>query len=128
MYLKRPSNISAILSGLIIGAITHWFQPYNQSEIFGVHIYYCVGVAAFMVGLIIVLSRNVSPIQVALYISLGLVFAILGRIIYDTTFWDSTSHNLAPFEIMGGGGVGLISALIGGYLAVAIKIMRKRMN
>jgi hypothetical protein len=45
------------------------------------------------------------------------------RILFDITFWDSTSHNLAPFEIIFYGIFIVPSAIAGGYIGLLINKM-----
>ena len=92
--------IGITLAGLIIGGIAYWFQPYNQDTVLGINMYLIMTVGAFFASLFLTLFVNEKRLIIALLVSLGVVLAVVARIIYDTTFWDSTSHNMAPFEII----------------------------
>ena len=63
------------------------------------------------------LLLNQNPWRVGLLITLGVILSVIIRIIYDTIFWDSTSHNLAPFEVIFAGFQSFPMAFIGAYLA-----------
>ena len=120
--MKTQVKIWIIFIGLIIGGIAYWFQPYKElAAPLGIHVYliWCLG--AFWGALFLMVYLNKSPSLISLFLTLGIVLAVLARIIYDTTFWDSTSHNLAPFEIFYCGVITVPCAFAGSFLVVAIK-------
>jgi len=119
--MKTKITILLILIGILIGAISYWFQPYNQLNVFGVHTRLIWSLGAFFGSLLLYILVDEKPFKIALLISLGVMLAIIFRIIYDTIFWDSTSHNLAPFEVIVCGMVTIPSAFAGSYLVVLIK-------
>jgi len=119
--MEKKIRTAITLVGLIIGAIAYWFQPYNQNTVFGISIWLIISLSAFIASFLLKLFINEKPLKIALLVSLGVALAVLARIIYDTTFWDSTSHNLAPFEIVILGIVAIPYALLGGYLAFLLK-------
>ena len=98
--MKSKITILIIIVGLIIGGISYWFQPYNEMTIFGSNIYLIWSIGAFLGALFLMIIFKKMPVQISLFLTLGVVIAVLLRIIYDTTFWDSTSHNLAGIEII----------------------------
>ena len=126
--MKKKAVLTATLAGLFIGGLSYWFQPYNQYQVFGIHVFWIMSIGSLIAAFILTMMQNSSPIKMSLYIALALVFAILARIIYDTMFWDSTSHNLVPFEIIPAGIISLVSALIGAYVAVGIKILTHQLE
>ena len=69
-----------------------------------------------------------KPPKIALLVSLGVALAVLLRIIYDSIFLDSTSHNLAPFEIIICGIITIPCAFVGVYLGLLIKKVKTRFN
>lgn len=119
--MKNKIGIWITLVGLIIGGLAYWFQPYNESTVFGINMYLIMSVGAFFASMLLMLSLSQKPTKIALFVSLGVILAVLARIIYDTAFWDATSHNLAPFEIIISGIVTIPCAFIGVYLAFFIK-------
>ena len=123
--MKNKARIGATLVGLIIGGISYWFQPYNQIQILGSNIPLVWSLGAFFGSLLLMIYFNEKPPKIALLISLGVALAVLARIIYDTTFWDATSHNLAPFEIILCGIITIPSAFMGVYLALLMKKLKK---
>jgi uncharacterized membrane protein YccC len=123
--MKNKARIGATLVGLIIGGISYWFQPYNQIQILNSNIPLVWSLGAFFGSLLLMIYFNEKPPKIALLISLGVALAVLARIIYDTIFWDATSHNLAPFEIILCGIITIPSAFMGVYLALLMKKLKK---
>lgn len=64
--------------------------------------------------------------KVGLLITFGVVLVLIIRIIYDLIFWDSTSYNLAPFEVIFGGLQSLPMAFFGAYLKKVIQNLKKQ--
>ena len=122
---KRKGIILTILSGLAIGAVNFWFQPYNKIQILGSIIPYIWSAGAFLGALVFVLVLNKKPSKTAVFISLAIMLAVLLRIIYDVGFWDKYSHNLAPLEILFCGIITFPSAFAGAYLAVLFRRFKK---
>lgn len=123
--MKSKAGIVTTLTGAIIGGMAYWFQPYNQSTVLGINIWLIIGIGAFIASFLLQLFVNEKPAKIALLVSLGVALAVLARIIFDVTFWDSTSHNLAPFEIIICGIVTVPSAFVGVFLAHLIKKLKK---
>ncbi len=123
--MKIKAGIVTTLTGAIIGGMAYWFQPYNQSTVLGINIWLIIGIGAFIASFLLQLFVNEKPAKIALLVSLGVALAVLARIVYDVTFRDSTSHNLAPFEIIICGIVTVPSAFIGVYPAFLIKKYKK---
>ena len=71
---------------------------------------------------------NEKPYKIAMLIFLGVVLAVMARILYDTIFWDKTSHNLAPFEILLCGIITIPSAFLGVYLTLLFKKVQSQFN
>jgi uncharacterized membrane protein YccC len=116
--MKNKLRIWITLVGLIIGGIAYWFQPYGQDTVLGINMWLIMSMGAFIASFLLMLFVNEKPPKIALLISLGVALAVLARIIYDTTFYDSTSHNMAPFEIIICGIVTIPSAFVGVYLGL----------
>ena len=119
-------GIGITLVGLIIGGIAYWFQPYNHLQILGSNLTFVLSLGSFLTSLLLMLFLNEKPSKIALLISLGMALAVLARIICDTTFWDATSHNLAPFEIIFCGIITIPSAFVGVYLALIVKRIKNK--
>jgi uncharacterized membrane protein YccC len=118
MKNKIRIRIGITLVGLVIGGIAYWFQPYGQDTVLGINMWLIMSMGAFIASFLLMLFVNEKPPKIALLISLGVALAVLARIIYDTTFYDSTSHNMAPFEIIICGIVTIPSAFVGVYLGL----------
>ncbi len=122
--MANKVRIGITVVGLIIGGIASWFQPYNQMKLFGLHIWLIMSAGAFLSSIFLILYLKEKPLKVALLVSLGVALAVVARIIFDLTFWDSSSHNLAPFEIIICGIITFPSAIAGGYLGFLISQVR----
>ena len=111
-------RIGITLVGLIMGGIANWFQPYNQDTVLGINMCLIMSMGAFIASFLLKLFVNEKSPQIALLVSLGVLLAVLARIIYDTTFYNSTSHNMAPFEIIICGIITVPSAFAGAYVGL----------
>lgn len=123
--MKNYLKLSPLLIGLVIGAITYWFQPYNQTELAGMSLWLILGALAFMAALIYSFLNEPKALRLAFFLSLGVLLGNLIRIIYDIQFWDPSSHNLAPFELILAFVCSFPSALIGAYIGLAITLKLK---
>lgn len=120
-------NSWIILIGVIIGAISYWFNPYNDLYFLGIHIWILMGVGAFLGAILSRLLFLTKTSKCALFLTLGILISVLLRIIYDITFWDPTSHNLAPFEIIIAALITLPASFLGSFLAKAF-VSDRRIN
>lgn len=120
--MKNKIRIGITLVGLVIGGIAYW---YGEIGIPGSVLTWSLG--TFLGSLLLMFFVNEKPPKIALLVSLGVALAVLLRIIYDTIFVDSTSHNLAPFEIIICGIITIPSAFVGVYLGLLIKKFRNNL-
>lgn len=120
-------NFWIILIGVIIGAISYWFNSYNDLYFLGIHIWILMGVGAFLGAILSRLLFLTKTSKSALFLTLGILISVLLRIIYDITFWDPTSHNLAPFEIIIAALITLPASFLGSFLAKAF-VSDRRIN
>lgn len=123
--MKTKVKIWVTLVGILIGAISYWRIPYSEINLLEINIWLFVGSGTLIGSLFSTLFFNQKPWKVGLLITLGVILAVIIRIIYDLTFWDSTSHNLAPFEVIFGGLQSLPMAFVGAYLAKIIQNFKK---
>lgn len=123
--MKKYLKLIPFLIGLFIGIITYWFQPYNQTELGGISIWLIIGALSFIGALIFSFLNEPKAFRLAFFISLGVLLANLIRICYDIQFWDPTSHNLAPFELIFAFVCSFPSALVGAYIGAFIPISFK---
>lgn len=114
-------KFSAILVGMFVGITTYWFVAYNEKSLMGIHIYILMSLEAFLGSFLLSFYFNKQPSQIAFLIYLGLILSITLRIIYDISFWDSTSHNLAPIELFLFTLITLPPGFAGTYLAQFIR-------
>lgn len=92
-------KIDAILLGILCGALSYWFNPYNDMYVEGMNIYVILGIAVFVSALGLGLVYKKSNLLTPVLICLGVVIAAMARILDDTRI-DPTDHNLFPFEIL----------------------------
>jgi len=123
--MKANVKIWVTLVGILIGAISYWRIPYVEINLLEINIWLFVGSGTLIGAFFLTLFFDQKPWKVGLLITLGVILAIIIRIIYDITFWDSTSHNIAPFEVILGGLQSLPMAFVGGYLAKIIQKFKK---
>lgn len=123
--MKKNRKVGAILIGLVVGAISYWFQPYNQTEIAGISIWLIMGAGSFIGALVYSFLLESKAHKIALPLTIGVLIAILSRILYDTILWDPTSHNLAPFEFIFAIIACFPSALVGAFIGSFIPISFK---
>jgi hypothetical protein len=114
--MKNKLNFRLALLGLCIGALGYWFQAYNQTTLFGYSIWALMGGASFLGGFAFRLLFPAKAVQIGSWMVLGILSAVLLRIVYDSVFWDPTSHNLAPFELAFTGLITFPAAFFGGLL------------
>ena len=119
--MKKKNNSWIIVVGILIGAISYWRIPYEEMNLLDIQLWLLVGLGTLIGSLLLTLYFNQKPSKVALLITFGVVLSVIIRIIYDVTFWDSTSHNLAPFEVVIGGFQSFPMAFLGAYIAKIIK-------
>lgn len=119
--MKNKIKIRFVITlvGLIVGGLAYWFKPYGELGMPEIVLPWSLG--AFFASFLLKFFVNEKLPQIALLVSLGVALAVLARIIYDTTFWDSTSHNLAPFEIIICGIITIPAAFAGAYLGLLFK-------
>jgi len=123
--MKPKVTIWLALVGILIGAISYWRIPYDEMNYFEMSIWLFVGCGALIGSIFSTLFFKQEPWKVGLFITLGVVLSVIIRIIYDVAFWDSTSHNLAPFEVILSGLQSLPMAFVGAYLAKIIQTIKK---
>lgn len=114
--MKNNESLWVTIVGMIVGGISYWFNEYNIMEIGGISIYLIMGVGSLIGSMLMQYRYKLKPVKSAQFISLGVIFSVLIRIIFDTAFVDSTSHNLAPFEVIIAATIAFPCALIGAYL------------
>jgi hypothetical protein len=115
--MKNKESLWIIIIGMVIGGISYWFNDYNVMNISGISIYLIMSAGSLFGAMLIAFKLNVKPLKCARLISFGVILSVLIRILFDTTFVDSTSHNLAPFEIIIAAAIAFPCAIIGAYLA-----------
>ena len=117
--MKNKIEYQIILVGLIAGGISYWFNPYNR-PLFGISIFTIMVISTFIGSFFLTILLIEKPYKIALLATLGVILAVIARIIFDGIM-DPTSHNLAPFEIIICGSITIISTLVGAYFALLIK-------
>ncbi len=123
--MKTGTTLWVILTGLLVGAACYWPVPYAEINLLELYPWLLASSAALAGALLFTMFLSQKPWKIALSMTLGVVLAILIRIIYDTTFRDATSHNLAPFELIIVGLQTLPAAFAGAYLGLLFKKLKK---
>jgi uncharacterized membrane protein YfcA len=123
--MKKKIKMGIMLVGTLIGAISYWRIPYAELDFSDIKLWLFVGVGTLIGSFFSTLFFRQNPWQVALFITLGVVLAVLIRIIYDVTFWDSKSHNLAPFEMVYSVLQAWPMALVGAYAAMVLQKLKQ---
>lgn len=120
----RTNKFTAFVLGVLAGAISTWFQPYNELEIFGVDYRIIMSVAALLFAFLFRYFSEAKTYTTGIYIGAGILSALILRIIVDLLS-DSTDHNLWPIEVAIFVLIAFPSAFIGAYLAELFRLMRK---
>ena len=118
--MKAKVNILIIVVGILIGAIAYWFQPADQLNE-GFYVVSVWSIGAFLGALFLMILLNKKPYLISLFLTLGVEFALLARIIYDDATLDIAYHNLAPFDIIFCALIVFPCAFIGSFLVLLIK-------
>ena len=87
------------LTGFFFGALSYWFNAYNDLNLLGFNIYYIMGISSFISAIVLGLKFKNFIFRIPIYFCLALILAAFMRIIYDVLMIDATHHNLFPFEI-----------------------------
>lgn len=120
----RTNKFSAFVLGVLAGAISTWFQPYNELDIFGVDYRIVMSVAALLFAFFFSYFSKTKTYTTGLYIGTGILSALLLRIIADIIS-DSIDHDLWPIEVAIFVLIAFPSAFIGAYLAELLRLMKK---
>lgn len=123
--MKIKTGILILLAGVAAGGISFWFNPYNEMTLGGVHIYTILAGGIFVISLILPLVVKEKPVKIVLWIYAGMMISLLLRVIFDITFIDRSSHNLAPFELILSSLVAFPAAFTGAY---AGRLVRRLCN
>jgi len=118
MKLQFLSRFTFI--GFILGGISYWLLPYNEMYLMGIHVWAVMAIGSFLASFITASLVNGSRSKIALSISGGVVLAVIGRIFFDLLVVDSTSHNLAVFEIIVAVLLTLPNTFLGSYFSSLI--------
>jgi len=124
--MNKKTGILILLAGVMAGGISFWFNPYNEMTLGGVHIYTILAVGIFVISLILPLVVKEKPMKIVLWIYAGIMISLLLRAIFDITFIDRASHNLAPFEFILSSLVAFPAAFAGAYAGRVIRRLCNR--
>jgi hypothetical protein len=123
--MKSKTTILIIVAGILAGAISSWFNEYNQLTVFGISIRLLLAITSFAASFLMSLFYSESNAKIPLLISAGVLMALAGRIIFDL-YIDSTSHNLFPFEMLISFSISFSCAFVGSFLASLYKKKKNR--
>ncbi len=106
----------AFVLGLMAGAFSTWFTPYNELEIQGLDYRIIMAVSALFLSFGYRRLTATNTFNTGLFLGAGIIFALVLRIIFDITF-QTMAHDLWPLEIAIFVVIAFPSAFIGAYLA-----------
>ncbi len=111
-------HILYLAGGFVVGIFYAWFNDYNSPTAFGMNLRTMLMTSSSILAFLLVYVDSGKVLWTALLITAGVSLAVVMRIVFDVTMIDSSSHNLAPFEIIIAGGLTMITSLIGGGMAL----------
>lgn len=115
---------AALVLGLLCGAATYSFRLAPGYEL-NAGVFFQMGLLAFLSTLLTAIFFKVFEVLGPVFLCVGFMMAVFGRIFYDGLFTDSTSHNLWPFEMLIILAVVAPSAFAGAGVAHLVNRMRK---
>ncbi len=124
--MKNKMKLFSSIIGVVCGALSYWFNSYNDMYIGEINIYYLMAILSFVSAVAFGFIYKKYVFKIPIYFCAGFVISVLGRIFWDTSK-DSTSHNLFPFEILFVLIIIIPSTIVGSYLINFInkKILHK---
>ena len=117
----KKSKYWIVFTGVLIGAVSYWRVPYADLNLNDLSTWLFVGSVSFIGGFVLKLAFRQAPFKLGLFTMLGVVASILLRIIYDVIILDTSSHNMAPIEIIITALQSFPVAVVGAYIAVLFK-------
>lgn len=118
-------KFGALLLGLLAGALSTWFQPYNQLEIQGVDYRIIMALTALVLSFFYKWWTTASTFNTGLYLGFGILLALALRITVDVTL-RSVDHDLWSLEMAIFTVIAFPSAFIGAYLAELLQWSKSR--
>lgn len=112
----KKVKFGALILGLMAGALSTWFQPYNQLEIYGVDYRILMALASLVLSFSYRRWTTAGTFTTGLFLALGIILALVLRISVDVLF-RSVAHELWSLEIAIFTVIAFPSAFIGAYLA-----------
>lgn len=123
--MKKRMKLYITIIGIVCGALSYWFNPYNEMYLGKINIYYLMLSLAFFANIILGFVYKKQFLKVPIYFCIGFIISVLGRIFFDISK-DPSTHNLFPFEIIFVMIIIVPTSIIGSYLIHLIN--KKRGN
>ena len=123
--MNYKNKVVSLVLGMLCGALSYWFNEYNEAYVMGLNIYLILGVSVFVSALGLCLFTNKSTFLSPLLICAGVVVSAMARI-FDDIRIDPTDHNMFPFEILFLLVVALPLAFLGHWLGSLARKIRKQ--
>ena len=98
--MKLKLRIPILVAGVMAGVLSYWLNAYNEFKVLGIHIYAIALVTTGVASYVFSKKYDHDPKIIFQNLIPGFLLAVVGRIAFDISTWDSTSHNLAPLEII----------------------------
>lgn len=108
--------------GLLVGVISNWFSSYNDPNVFEVNQNVLMAVTTVIGSIIMTTRLRKHNYRVGVWVALGVLCAVILRIIFDILSVDRTSHSLMTVEIIIAMLVSIPSAFLGSFL---VKVFKK---
>ena len=97
--MKLKAKFVFLIIGILCGAISYWFNSYNEMYVGKINIYYLMIFLSFSATVVLGFFFREKRYKIPIYFCLGFILSVLGRIFFDISN-DSTTHNFFPFEIV----------------------------
>jgi hypothetical protein len=98
MKISDHPQAAEFLTAFFSVGVPYWFIPYNRAT--GAHALGGAAVVCAVTAAAMALRRELGAGKAMACAALAVPAAALVRVVYDTTMWDPTSHNLWPFELV----------------------------
>lgn len=115
----------AFILGLLIGVGSTWLKPYSDIEFMGVDYRMLMALAALLLSFLYRLYTRAKTFNTGLLVGLGIVLALILRIIMDSVT-ARDSHTIWALEIAIFVVIAFPSAFIGSYLGELLQLGNKK--
>lgn len=122
---KIRDLLPPLMAGFLTGAAGYWFYPLENLSILESNMPWIWSAGAFLSGFLLSNPSRRLYIYPSFPICLGVLSAVILRMIFDLLYEDPTSHTLAGIEILLCMLIVLPASLLGSYLRWAFKSFKR---